>query len=149
MVRMFLFLIRAGFPTHLIPWNYSCFMKVCFQFLHNGVEYIVYAYDSSLNIRIGIVVFLGLTRNVLVYRIGYDRSLPNPFLFRIHLSYCHSTQYYLKYRRTVSNWVKEGTVGNVCRVCSRMLCCCTACTPGFSVVPCVSGYYTYERKVHY
>lgn len=39
----------------------------------------------------------------------------------------------------VSNWVKKGIVGNVCRVCSRMLCCCTACILGFSVVPCVSG----------
>ena len=39
----------------------------------------------------------------------------------------------------MSNRVKEGIVGNVCRVCSRMLYCFSSCTPGFSVVPCVSG----------
>jgi hypothetical protein len=39
----------------------------------------------------------------------------------------------------VSNWVKKGIVGNVCRAYSRILYCCTACTTGFSVVPCVSG----------
>jgi hypothetical protein len=42
-------------------------------------------------------------------------------------------------KSSVSNWVKEYIVGNICRMCSRMLCCFTACTPGFSISPCVSG----------